>query len=253
MLLPEAAARLLVERRTGTFNANEEFVLFKVVMVGNSGVGKSSLLLREHKGQFDPAQRSTVGVDFLHIDYKLTDPDTRRQRIVRLQVWDTAGQERFRSLMRSYYRGAAAVMVMFSLIDLDSFDSCGRWSTEADALLREERVQPAKLLVANKADLADKRCVSAESVLTLARDLDAVAVTTSAKSGANVEAAFHALAALLGQHLFPALGTPASDLPRFRPLGRGSIIQIHDPATDESAALPHTPPPPRRPPPACSC
>ncbi|ERS96427.1 ras-like GTP-binding protein [Sporothrix schenckii 1099-18] len=99
----------------------------KIVVVGSQGVGKTSLVTRFCKGQFDPSQvTSTVGASFLTKRVVDSDSDT----VVRLQIWDTAGQERFRSISRLYYRGANACILCYSITDANSFAEMGIWLTE---------------------------------------------------------------------------------------------------------------------------
>jgi len=170
--------------------------LFKVLLIGDSGVGKSSLLLRYSENNFSDAYISTIGVDFkiktLHLDDKA----------VKLQIWDTAGQERFRTITASYYRGAQGIIVVYDVTNQASFDNIRKWLEE---ISRYAGSNVTRLLVGNKADLVEKRVVGAQMAEDLSRHLGISYVETSARSSANVEEAFH----LLAQEIREQVGPPA--------------------------------------------
>ena len=123
-------------------------------MLGDSGVGKTSLLTRFVKNDFRPETRSTISAAFLERRVEL-DEET-----VRLEVWDTAGQERFRTITSSYYRGAHGIIIVYDITDEDSYNNVKQWLNEIDRYASEK---VDKLLVGNKADLSDKRKVDAET------------------------------------------------------------------------------------------
>jgi len=170
--------------------------LFKVLLIGDSGVGKSSLLLRYSENNFSDAYISTIGVDFkiktLHLDDKA----------VKLQIWDTAGQERFRTITASYYRGAQGIIVVYDVTNQASFDNIRKWLEE---ISRYAGSNVTRLLVGNKADLVEKRVVQAQMAEDLSQHLGISHVETSARSSANVEEAFH----LLAQEIREQVGPPA--------------------------------------------
>jgi len=170
--------------------------LFKVLLIGDSGVGKSSLLLRYSENNFSDAYISTIGVDFkiktLHLDDKA----------VKLQIWDTAGQERFRTITASYYRGAQGIIVVYDVTNQASFDNIRKWLEE---ISRYAGSNVTRLLVGNKADLVEKRVVGAQMAEDLSQHLGISHVETSARSSANVEEAFH----LLAQEIREQVGPPA--------------------------------------------
>jgi Ras-related protein Rab-1A len=118
--------------------------LFKVVLIGDSGVGKSCLLLRFADDTFTESFISTIGVDFR---FRTLTVD---EQSVKLQIWDTAGQERFRTITSAYYRGADGIILVYDKTKRKSFDSVENWITEVDKYASENTV---KILLGNKADL----------------------------------------------------------------------------------------------------
>uniref|UniRef100_A0A493T580 RAB42, member RAS oncogene family n=1 Tax=Anas platyrhynchos platyrhynchos TaxID=8840 RepID=A0A493T580_ANAPP len=159
---------------------------FRVIMLGDSTVGKSSLLRRYTEGVFLDAVNQTVGVDF-YVQFVELEPGLR----VKLQFWDTAGQERFRSVTRSYYRNSAGGMLLFDLTNRASFESVRRWHREVTDTVQPFRV--VFLLVGHKSDLAAERRVGRREAERLAASLGAQYVETSAKDASNVAQAFQML------------------------------------------------------------
>ena len=156
-------------------------VLFKYIVVGDSGVGKSCLLMQFTEHKFQAVHEVTIGVEFgsriIEIDGKATN----------LQVWDTAGQETFRSIARSYYRGAAAALLIYDVTRRDSFNHLGEWLQEIREFGSPEVVV---IVIGNKTDLDHQRGVSREEGEAFARDNGVVFMETSAKTAANVEETF---------------------------------------------------------------
>ncbi|KAJ3432253.1 ras-related protein rabd2a-like [Anaeramoeba flamelloides] len=155
--------------------------LFKLLLIGDSGVGKSCLLLRFADDTYTESYISTIGVDF---KIRTIDLDGKT---VKLQIWDTAGQERFRTITSSYYRGAHGIIVVYDTTDLDSFNNVKTWLQEIDRYASEN---VNKLLVGNKSDLVSKRVVEHETAKSLADQLGIPFIETSAKNSSNVEEAF---------------------------------------------------------------
>jgi len=155
--------------------------LFKLLLIGDSGVGKSCLLLRFADDTYTDSYISTIGVDF---KIRTVDLDTKT---IKLQIWDTAGQERFRTITSSYYRGAHGIIIVYDITDKESFDNVRQWLFEIDRYASEN---VCKLLVGNKSDLTNKRAVEYEQAKTFADELNIPFLETSAKNAANVEQAF---------------------------------------------------------------
>jgi Ras-related protein Rab-1A len=164
--------------------------LFKLLLIGDSGVGKSCLLLRFADDTYTESYISTIGVDF---KIRTIDLDAKT---IKLQIWDTAGQERFRTITSSYYRGAHGIIVVYDTTDLESFNNVKQWLHEIDRYASEN---VNKLLVGNKADLTTKRAVSFEQAKEFADSLGIEFIETSAKSSTNVEKAFMMMASQIKQ------------------------------------------------------
>eukprot|EP01118_Nematostelium_gracile_P015322 TRINITY_DN6118_c0_g1_i2.p1 TRINITY_DN6118_c0_g1~~TRINITY_DN6118_c0_g1_i2.p1 ORF type:complete len:206 (+),score=42.55 TRINITY_DN6118_c0_g1_i2:76-693(+) len=173
--------------------------LFKILLIGDSGVGKSCLLTRFADGTFAESYVNTVGVDF-----KIRTV-TLEGKTVKLQIWDTAGQERFRTITSSYYRGAHGIVVVYDVTDQISFKNVKQWLQEIDRYASE---QVNKLLVGNKVDMKDKRVVDYDSAKTFANQLGGITyLETSAKQDQGVEQVFTTLAQEIKNRLANTIGT----------------------------------------------
>ena len=155
--------------------------LFKYIIIGDSGVGKSCLLLQFTDKRFRPDHDLTIGVEF---GARMIDIEMHR---VKLQIWDTAGQESFRSITRAYYRGAAGALLVYDITKKESFRNVGRWLEEA----RQNGNQNMTImLIGNKSDLGEQRAVQREEGAKFAQDNGLIFQETSAKTAQNVEEAF---------------------------------------------------------------
>ena len=165
---------------------NSEYdYLFKLLLIGDSGVGKSCLLLRFADDTYTESYISTIGVDFKIRTIELDG------KTIKLQIWDTAGQERFGKMKSPYYRGAHGIIVVFDVTDQESFSNVKQWLHEID---RYAPSNVKKLLVANKIDLASKRAVPTEQAAAFAERLGVEYLETSAKHDINVSETFTAIA-----------------------------------------------------------
>lgn len=158
---------------------------FKLVLLGESAVGKSSLVLRFVKGQFHEYQESTIGAAFLTQTVCLDDTT------VKFEIWDTAGQERYHSLAPMYYRGAQAAIVVYDITNQDTFSRAKSWVKE---LQRQASPNIVIALAGNKADLANKRMVEYEEAQAYAEENSLLFMETSAKTAMNVNDIFLAIA-----------------------------------------------------------
>merc|ERR1711934_984644 len=171
--------------RTMNSSGASKVVQFKLVLLGDSAVGKSSLVLRFVRGQFFEYQESTIGAAFLTQNVSLND------YTVKFEIWDTAGQERYHSLAPMYYRGAAAAVVVYDITNADSFSRAKSWVKE---LQRQGSPNIVIALAGNKCDLASKRKVEAAEATEYAKDNGLFFMETSAKTALNVEELFKAIA-----------------------------------------------------------
>jgi len=177
------------------FNMNPEYdYLFKLLLIGDSGVGKSCLLLRFADDTYTESYISTIGVDFKIRTIELDG------KTIKLQIWDTAGQERFRTITSSYYRGAHGIIVVYDVTDQESFNNVKQWLQEIDRYACET---VNKLLVGNKCDLTTKKVVDYTTAKEYADQLGIPFLETSAKNATNVEQAFMTMAAEIKNRVGP--------------------------------------------------
>jgi len=156
--------------------------LFKYIIIGDTGAGKSCLLLQFTDKRFQPVHDLTIGVEF---GARMVDIDGRQ---IKLQIWDTAGQESFRSITRSYYRGAAGALLVYDITRRETFNHLGRWLEEAK---QNGNTNMTIMLIGNKCDLEHRRQVSTEEGRVFAEKHGLMFLETSAKTAENVEESFH--------------------------------------------------------------
>merc|ERR1711935_230200 len=155
--------------------------LFKYIIIGDTGVGKSCLLLQFTDRRFQPIHDLTIGVEF---GARMITIDKKQ---IKLQIWDTAGQESFRSITRSYYRGAAGALLVYDITRRETFTHLTSWLEES-----RQHASPNMtiMLIGNKCDDDDKRAVSKEEGEAFAKQHGLLFLETSAKTAHNVEEAF---------------------------------------------------------------
>ena len=188
-------------------------------MIGDSAVGKSSILLRFTDDVFSEKHAATIGVDFRTRDM------TFRGKVIRTTVWDTAGQEKFRSLTSSYYRGTHGIVLVYDVTNRESFNHVTDWLNEIGTYCGEDDC--VMLLVGNKIDL-EARAVSTQEGQAFAREKNMVFIETSAKTTAGI------------RHTFEELVQKVLDNPRLeaetRPKDKSNIIKTVEPASSGAAA-----------------
>ena len=160
-------------------------LLFKLLLIGDSGVGKTSILFRFSDDAFTSTFISTIGIDF-----KIKTVELRGKKI-KLQIWDTAGQERFHTITTSYYRGAMGIMLVYDVTDERSFENIVKWLRNIDEHANED---VEKMILGNKCDIDGKRAVSKERGEAIAREYGVPFLETSAKANTNIDKAFNDLA-----------------------------------------------------------
>ncbi|KAG6780137.1 hypothetical protein POTOM_012991 [Populus tomentosa] len=165
--------------------SNEYDYLFKLLLIGDSSVGKSCLLLRFADDSYVDSYISTIGVDF---KIRTVEQDGKT---IKLQIWDTAGQERFRTITSSYYRGAHGIIIVYDVTEMESFNNVKQWLNEIDRYANDS---VCKLLVGNKCDLVENKVVDTQTAKAFADELGIPFLETSAKDSINVEQAFLTMA-----------------------------------------------------------
>ncbi|MFX1339058.1 MAG: GTP-binding protein, partial [Promethearchaeota archaeon] len=173
--------------------ADEYDYLFKSIVVGDGGVGKTALTIRFSKGFFTEDYKMTIGVDF-HVKTISIDTEEEGPIKVKLQIWDTGGQERFSSIRPMYYRGSLGGLLIFDLTSYESFEHLPQWIEEVRANIKTEI---PLLLVGNKSDLINERALSNEEISSFTQRFNLYYMETSAKTGDGVGDCFYILACLM--------------------------------------------------------
>jgi len=173
----------LAEKVTFQMAASGYDFMFKLLIVGESGAGKTCMLLRFADDMFEEDFVSTIGVDFKVKEIQL---DGKK---IKLQIWDSAGQERFRNITSSYYRNCSGIIIVYDVTRMDSFEKVTDWIQEVRRF-----VSVPLMIVGNKCDLVDKRQVPTERGEELAQQQGLIFMETSAKANTNIGAAFEQLA-----------------------------------------------------------
>ncbi|KAM0062477.1 putative small GTP-binding protein [Helianthus debilis subsp. tardiflorus] len=164
------------------YRADDDYdYLFKVVLIGDSGVGKSNLLSRFTRNEFTLESKSTIGVEFATRSIRLHD------KIIKAQIWDTAGQERYRAITSAYYRGAVGALLVYDTTRHVTFENVERWLNE---LRDHSDSNIVIMLVGNKSDLRHLRAVTTEDAKTFAEKENTYFMETSALESLNVDSAF---------------------------------------------------------------
>ena len=158
--------------------------LFKLILIGDSSVGKSNILLKYLKGEFDQNSRATVGVEFGTKNIKI------KNKKIKIQIWDTAGQERYRSITSAYYKGAKGAFIVYDITRKLTFDNIDKWVTD---LKTNGDKNISIILIGNKSDLEDKREVEKEEGIKKSEEYKIAFLETSALNGDNIDKAFNEL------------------------------------------------------------
>jgi len=157
--------------------------LYKVVVTGDSGVGKTNIITRFTANEFSLESKATIGVEFGHAEITLGDSSK-----IKVQIWDTAGQERFRAITRGYYRGAVGALIVYDITKAVSFRNVEKWLQE----LRQHAFDDIVImLVGNKSDLKQAREVPTDDAKKFAQKNNLLFIETSALDGENIKEAFY--------------------------------------------------------------
>ena len=165
----------------------EAQIVLKLLLLGDSSVGKTSILLKYISNKFDESSISTVGVDYMD---KIIDYNKFK---IKLQIWDTSGEEKFRTITKNFYRNADGLLVVFDLTKKESYDHIRIWINEA----KENNDKLKTLLIGNKLDLKDERIVAIDVAKQFAEKNNLKYIETSAKDGTNINESFQAIIDLL--------------------------------------------------------
>ena len=168
--------------------------IFKLILIGSSGVGKSSILKRYIQKIFEEEYTCTIGVDFFMKSLNISN------KSIKLQLWDTAGTEKFKSITTGYYRGANAAFVVFDLTYKSSFESVSEWIQNYYKYSNPDS-EKYVILIGNKSDLKEKREISEEEIYDFAKNNKIKYFETSAKNGENIDECFYFIAEKLMKDL----------------------------------------------------
>ena len=163
----------------------DPIIILKILILGDSGVGKTSILIKYINNKFDESHIATIGVDYMDKTIKYKNIN------IKLQIWDTSGQEKFRSIARNFYRNSDAIFIVFDLNNKDTYDSIKQWINDVEEYCPNIK----KILLGNKSDL--EKNVSEEIIKNFAKENNLQYFETSAKNGTNIKEAFKAMVDLL--------------------------------------------------------
>ena len=159
---------------------SSDMITYKVLVLGDSSVGKTAFIVRFCEEKFDSDNLSTIGVDIK------TKFITRREKKINLQIWDTAGQERFRSIAKNSYKGADGIILMYDITNLGTFKHIKNWITDIKSKTDKPLDKLALIIVGNKSDLEDKREVRQKNIDELKSEHGLNIMETSAKDNKNI-------------------------------------------------------------------
>ena len=162
----------------------KEFI-YKILLLGDSSVGKTCFLMRYTDNTFQDIHMSTIG-----LDYKLKNVQLENGKMVKIQVWDTAGQDRFRSITKNYYKGAHGIILIYDITENKSFENVKNWMNQ----IKEEVPDKVTIvLVGNKKDDEEHRKVTTEQGESMAKEFGVMFFECSAKTGENIDGIFNDL------------------------------------------------------------
>jgi Ras-related protein Rab-1A len=170
-----------------TSTNEEEEIKFKILVLGDSSVGKTTLLLKYVDGYFPTLYVATIGVEFKTKKINVDGID------ITLQIWDTAGQERFRSVTKSFLKGADGIIYVYDVTNKESFDNLKTWINTAEESITDFK----KIIIGNKIDIEDKKKVSTEMLEKFCEKQNLKGLETSAKDGTNVNEMFELLTKMI--------------------------------------------------------
>jgi small GTP-binding protein len=165
-------------------NFEKEYYKLKLIVIGDSGVGKTNIIKRYISNTFTIDTKSTVGVEFFTKTFKINDD------ILKLEIWDTAGQERYKAITSAYYRGSRGALIVYDITRIETYNNVDKWLTE----LKEKVEGSLKLLlIGNKSDLQEERKISIETAKHKARQFNVPLMETSAYDSTNIKKVFETI------------------------------------------------------------
>ncbi|ELP89763.1 hypothetical protein EIN_424850 [Entamoeba invadens IP1] len=177
----------MAAQRASTTLIKSNELIFKVLLIGDYGTGKTSLLCRYTDDAFNPVYVPTIGVDF---KFKTIEIDKKQ---IKLQMWDTAGSERFKAIVTTYFKGSHGCFLVYDITNVDSFKNIVNWFE----LIKKESPDCRVMLIGSKSDLSMARQIQQESAENFARENDMLYLESSAKEGTNVDKMFTKLAEIM--------------------------------------------------------
>lgn len=165
-------------------NTEKETMKFKTVIIGEAGVGKTSIVQQFVNKCFQEKYVETIGVEFFTKTFKIND------KIIKAEIWDTAGSERFASITKNYYRGADGALIVYDISNKTTFDNVENWFNDLKNACKEEAFI---ILIGNKNDLENQRQVSNNMLINLGKNLGIAVMETSAKDDYNINESFYLL------------------------------------------------------------
>ena len=174
---------ITIEEITSPITENiKEDLKLKLVLLGDSGVGKTNLISRYISNSFDENTRATIGVEFFCKNFRIN-----KKRTIKVEIWDTAGQERYKAITSVYYKGAKGAFIVYDITSRKTFENVDKWIGE----IKERTTDDVKLIIiGNKTDLNNEREVKSEEALIKYQDMDIPLIETSALEDTNVNEAF---------------------------------------------------------------
>tara|TARA_B110001450_G_scaffold253054_2_gene275843 strand:- start:1385 stop:1981 length:597 start_codon:yes stop_codon:yes gene_type:complete len=155
----------------------------KIILVGDTNVGKTSLLQRKHNNMFNPTFTTTLGVDFYYISVRKNNTD------IKIYLWDTAGQEKFANLINVYFRDLDGAMVLYDITNRNSFDSIEKWIDKI-SIFNKNKTDVPIIIVGTKTDLEKHRMIHKQEIVNIAKKHKYITIECSSKENTNIDETF---------------------------------------------------------------
>ena len=196
-------------------NTEKETMKFKTVIIGEAGVGKTSIVQQFVNKCFQEKYVETIGVEFFTKTFKIND------KIIKAEIWDTAGSERFASITKNYYRGADGALIVYDISNKTTFDNVENWFNDLKNACKEEAFI---ILIGNKNDLENQRQVSNNMLINLGKNLGIAVMETSAKDDYNINESFY----LLIKEIYRKLVKNNGSSNEKNDIGEGMVLKVEN-------------------------